>query len=92
MAFAPDLTAISGPVSAAASRFAPPVPERADFTASAYRKWIAARGPATSGNAACFRIQGSTLVIEQAPHGSVDHIHTVHSDPTNDCGARIAGR
>jgi hypothetical protein len=48
-------------------------------------------GPTTNGSPAYFRIQGPTLVIEYAPQqGSVDHIHTIYRDPTNDYGARFA--
>ena len=47
----------------------------------------AARPP--TGSAAYFRIQGPTLVIEYAPQGGVDHIHTIYRDPTNDYGAKI---
>jgi hypothetical protein len=46
-------------------------------------------GPTTNGSSAYFRVQGPTLVIEYAPQGSVDHIHTIYRDPTNDYGARF---
>ena len=36
-----------------------------------------------------FFIQGPTLVIEYAPQGSIDHIHTIYRDPTNDYGAKF---
>ncbi len=49
-------------------------------------------GPTTNGSAAYFRIQGPTLVIEYAPQRSVDHIHTIYRDPTNDYGAKIAAK
>ena len=51
--------------------------------------WFAWSGPTTNGSAAYFRIQGPTLVIEYAPQGGVDHIHTIYRDPTNDYGAKI---
>lgn len=54
--------------------------------ADAYFAWS---GPTTNGSAAYFRIQGPTLVIEYAPQGSVDHIHTIYRDPTNDYGAKF---
>jgi len=55
--------------------------------------YFAWSGPTTNGSAAYFRIQGPTLVIEYAPQqGSVEHIHTIYRDPTNDYGARIAKR
>jgi hypothetical protein len=47
---------------------------------------------AAHGSAAYFRIQGPTLVIEYAPQGSVDHIHTIYRDPTNDYGAKYAAK
>jgi hypothetical protein len=54
--------------------------------------WFAWSGPTTNGSQAYFRIQGPTLVIEYAPQGSVDHIHTIYRDPTNDYGAKFARR
>ena len=45
-----------------------------------------------TGSVAYYRIQGPTLVIEYAPQKSVDHIHTIYRDPTNDYGAKIAKR
>ncbi|MCM3881393.1 MAG: DUF3500 domain-containing protein [Vicinamibacterales bacterium] len=55
--------------------------------------YFAWSGPTTNGSPAYFRIQGPTLVIEYAPQqGSVDHIHTIYRDPTNDYGATIARR
>lgn len=43
-------------------------------------------GPTTKGSAAYYRIQGPTLLIEYAPQGGTNHIHTVIRDPTNDYG------
>ena len=54
--------------------------------------YFAWSGPTTNGGAAYFRIQGPTLVIEYAPQDSVDHIHTIYRDPTNDYGAKFARR
>jgi len=51
--------------------------------------YFAWSGPTTNGSAAYFRIQGPTLVIEYAPQNSVDHIHTIYRDPTNDYGAKF---
>ena len=51
--------------------------------------YFAWSGPTTTGSAAYFRIQGPTLVIEYAPQGGVDHIHTIYRDPTNDYGAKF---
>jgi len=50
--------------------------------------YFAWSGPTENGSAAYFRIQGPTLVIEYAPQGGVDHIHTIYRDPTNDYGAK----
>ena len=46
----------------------------------------------TTGSAAYFRVQGPTLIIEYAPQNSVDHIHTIYRDPTNDYGVKFAKR
>ena len=54
--------------------------------------YFAWSGPTINGSVAYFRAQGPTLVIEYAPQGSVDHIHTIYRDPTNDYGAKIAKR
>ena len=52
--------------------------------------YFAWSGPTTNGSAAYFRIQGPTLHIEYAPQGgSVEHIHTIYRDPTNDYGAKL---
>lgn len=52
--------------------------------------YFAWSGPTTNSSAAYFRIQGPTLVIEYAPQDTVDHIHTIYRDPTNDYGAKFA--
>lgn len=49
-------------------------------------------GPTTEGSVSYFRIQGPTVVIEYAPQNSVDHIHTIYRDPTNDYGAKLVAR
>jgi hypothetical protein len=68
-------------------------PRMAEIRANLPQTWFAWSGPTTNGGAAYFRIQGPTLVIEYAPQGgSVDHIHTIYRDPTNDYGARIAAK
>jgi hypothetical protein len=46
-------------------------------------------GPTTKGNAAYYRIQGPTLLIEYAPQGSTHHIHTIIRDPSNDYGKAL---
>ena len=54
-----------------------------------YFAWSGRRptaAPSTSG------FRGRKLVIEYAPQGDVDHIHTIYRDPTNDYGAKFANR
>jgi hypothetical protein len=66
-------------------------PRMAEIKANLPQTYFAWSGPTTNGSAAYFRIQGPTLVIEYAPQqGSVDHIHTIYRDPTNDYGAKFA--
>jgi Protein of unknown function (DUF3500) len=67
-------------------------PRMAEIRANLPQTYFAWSGPTTNGNAAYFRIQGPTLVIEYAPQGSVDHIHTIYRDPTNDYGAKFAAK
>ena len=80
----------------------------AEPSAAAKMKEVAAKLPDTyfawsdstiNGKEAYFRIQGPTLLIEYAPQPlsrwaepSVDHIHTMYRDPTNDYGVRLATR
>jgi hypothetical protein len=63
-----------------------------ELRASLNDTYFAWSGPTTNGSAAYFRVQGPTLVIEYAPQDSVDHIHTIYRDPTNDYGAKFARR
>ena len=67
-------------------------PRTQEIRGSINETYFAWSGPTTNGSAAYFRVQGPTLVIEYAPQGNVDHIHTIYRDPTNDYGARIAKR
>ena len=62
----------------------------AEVRANLADTYFAWSGPTTNGSAAYFRIQGPSLVIEYAPQDSVDHIHTIYRDPTNDYGAKFA--
>ena len=65
-------------------------PRMAEIAANLPQTYFAWSGPTTNGSAAYFRVQGPTLVIEYAPQGgSVDHIHTIYRDPTNDYGAKF---
>ncbi|HEY7497790.1 MAG TPA: DUF3500 domain-containing protein [Vicinamibacterales bacterium] len=67
-------------------------PRMAEIRANLPQTYFAWSGPTTNGSVAYFRIQGPTLVIEYAPQKSVDHIHTIYRDPTNDYGAKFAAK
>jgi hypothetical protein len=49
-------------------------------------------GPTTDGSAVYYRVQGPSLVIEYAPQGGTDHIHTIIRDPGNDYGKQLTRR
>jgi Protein of unknown function (DUF3500) len=49
--------------------------------------YFAWSGSTAMGSAAYFRVQGPTVVIEYAPQGGTDHIHTVIRNPEDDYGA-----
>jgi len=61
----------------------------AEIQANMAATYFAWSGPTTNGSAAYFRIQGPTVMIEYAPQGSTDHIHTFYRDPTNDYGSKF---
>ena len=65
-------------------------PRMAEIRANLPDTYFAWSGPTTNGSVAYFRIQGPTLVIEYAPQKTVEHIHTIYRDPTNDYGAKFA--
>ncbi len=67
-------------------------PRMAEIRSNLAQTYFAWSGPTTNGSAAYFRIQGPTLVIEYAPQRSVDHIHTIYRDPTNDYGSKFASK
>jgi hypothetical protein len=67
-------------------------PRMAEIKSNLADTYFAWSGPTTRGSAAYFRIQGPTLVIEYAPQGGIDHIHTVLRDPTNDYGQKLLKR
>jgi hypothetical protein len=58
--------------------------------------YFAWAGSTTNGREAYFRIQGPTVFIEYAPQGvngpTINHIHTIYRDPTNDYGIKQATR
>jgi hypothetical protein len=70
------------PKDAAASRLAK-LKAKVDET---YFAWY---GPTTNGSPAYYRIQGPTLLIEYAPQGGTNHIHTIIRDPSNDYGKEL---
>jgi hypothetical protein len=53
--------------------------------------YFAWKGPTAKGSAAYFRVQGPSVVIEYAPQGSTDHIHTVVRNPKDDYGVEALG-
>ena len=67
-------------------------PRMAEITTNLPQTYFAWSGPTTNGSASYFRIQGPTLVIEYAPQGGIDHIHTIYRDPTNDYGRKLTSR
>jgi hypothetical protein len=67
-------------------------PRMDEIRANLPQTYFAWSGPTTNGSMAYFRIQGPTLVIEYAPQGSLEHIHTIYRDPTNDYGAKIVAK
>jgi hypothetical protein len=67
-------------------------PRMAEIRANLPKTFFAWSGPTTNGSVAYLRIQGPTLVIEYAPQKTVDHIHTIYRDPTNDYGAKYAAK
>lgn len=70
------------PEGAAASRLA----ELKGKLGETYFAWY---GPTTNGSAVYYRVQGPTVVIEYAPQGSTNHIHTIIRDPSNDYGKQL---
>lgn len=64
----------------------------AEIKANLPRTYFAWSGGTTTGSVAYYRIQGPTMVIEYAPQGDLDHIHTIYRDPTNDYGAKLVTR
>jgi hypothetical protein len=54
--------------------------------------YFAWSGPTAKGSAAYFRVQGPGVVIEYAPQGGTDHIHTVIRNPQDDYGAGLLKR
>jgi hypothetical protein len=70
------------PDAAAAGRLAA-IKAKLDDT---YFAWY---GPTANGSAAYYRVQGPTVLIEYAPQGGTNHIHTIIRDPSNDYGKAL---
>jgi hypothetical protein len=51
--------------------------------------YFAWSGPTENGSAVYFRVQGPTVIIEYAPQGGTNHIHTVIRNPEDDYGAGL---
>jgi hypothetical protein len=64
-------------------------PRLAQLKAKLPETYFAWYGPTARGSAAYFRVQGPTVVIEYAPQGGIDHIHTIVRDPTDDYGRKL---
>jgi hypothetical protein len=64
----------------------------AEVKANLENTYFAWSGSLTNGQPAYFRVQGPTVLIEYAPQGNPDHIHTIYRDPTDDYGAKLAAR
>lgn len=62
----------------------------ADIRSNLAKTYFAWSGSTTVGEVAYYRIQGPTMVIEYAPQGNLEHIHTIYRDPTNDYGSSLA--
>ena len=72
----------------------------AEIEAGLAETYFAWYGPTTEGSAAYFRVTGPTIVIEFSAQGgggtgtglggeaTLDHIHGIYRDPTNDYGAK----
>lgn len=67
-------------------------PRMTEIRANLPQTYFAWSGPTATGSVAYFRIQGPTLVIEYAPQSTIDHIHTIYRDPTNDYGAKFIAK
>jgi hypothetical protein len=51
--------------------------------------YFAWSGPTADGSAAYFRVQGPAVVIEYAPQGNTNHIHTIVRELGNDYGKKL---
>lgn len=61
----------------------------AEIRAKVKDTYFAWSGPTAEGSAAYFRVQGPSVVIEYAPQGGTDHIHTIVRELGNDYGKKL---
>ena len=54
--------------------------------------YFAWKGPTEMGSAVYFRVQGPTVIIEYAPQGGTNHIHTVIRNPKDEYGAGLVSQ
>jgi len=61
----------------------------AEIKANVKDTYFAWSGPTVEGSASYFRVQGPSVVIEYAPQGNTDHIHTIVRELGNDYGKKL---
>src|SRR5262249_2096577 len=61
----------------------------AEIKAGVGDTYFAWSGPTAPGNPVYYRVTGPTVVIEYAPQGDTNHIHTVIREPGNDYGEKL---
>jgi Protein of unknown function (DUF3500) len=64
-------------------------PRMADIRAKVKDTYFGWSGPTTEGSVAYFRVQGPSVVVEYAPQGNTDHIHTIVREFGNDYGKKL---
>jgi hypothetical protein len=67
-------------------------PRMDEITSGLSQTYFAWSGAVSNDGTAYFRVQGPEVVIEYAPQGGSDHVHTIYRDPTNDYGVKFAAR
>ena len=68
---------------------APRMAEIREKVKDTYFAWY---GPTAEGSTAYFRVQGPSVIIEYAPQGGTDHIHTIVRELGNDYGKKLIQR
>jgi hypothetical protein len=64
-------------------------PRMEQIKADIKETYFAWSGATAEGSVAYFRVQGPTVVIEYAPQGTTDHIHTIVRELGNDYGKKL---